>query len=118
MVVYQSIQWSWAPKAAKASESASCSTAVKELGNGMSYPVHCLPSVSAWCLKGVALTTKQEMEGEHWEYGKFKKKKMKDASQSKSESYGRVQGEVLVTVTGIGVRQLQTSYGQGLLCVL
>lgn len=50
---------------------------------------------------------------------KGQEKKMKQAGQSKSESYGKVQGDnkVLVTVIGIGHRQLQTSYGQGLLCV-
>lgn len=63
----------------------SCSAGVKELGNGMSYPVLCLPSGSASCLKGVGLTTKHEMEGGSREYGEFKEKN--EASQNQMAKF-------------------------------
>lgn len=47
--------------------------------------------------------------------GKFKEW-MRHASQSKTKSNGRVQGNneiILASVVGIGLRQLQPNYGQG-----
>lgn len=50
--------------------------------------------------------------------GKFKER-MRCASQSKTKSNGRVQRNsefILVSIVGIGLRQLQVNYGQ-FLCV-
>lgn len=79
IVVYQGMQDPWAPKESQQGISLTLfylagSSAVKKLGNGISYPVLCLPSVSTKCLnylKRIRLNTKQDMmERPSWKYGK------------------------------------------------